>query len=216
MSFTFEATLDPVLEDVKAKLQAKAGGVLNAFHAIDKDNSGQLSTAEFVQILKDFGIVLPPRQLRSLIARFDANGDGTVSIPEFSAYMSGNAGAMEALATAEAVADDSPLPPPGSTMPPSAFGRAPRPPPQGARPLTTMDQLFLGRMENDIEDRRRTSFLTELQKDPRFKPSMLEPPKPRFQTVSVGGGPIVKSHAHWKTGLERRRPYQWGPLGGFY
>ena len=126
MSFTFEATLDPVLEDVKAKLQAKAGGVLNAFHAIDKDNSGQLSTAEFVQILKDFGIVLPPRQLRSLIARFDANGDGTVSIPEFSAYMSGNAGAMEALATAEAVADDSPLPPPGSTMPPSAFGRAPR------------------------------------------------------------------------------------------
>ena len=32
------------------------------------------------------------------------------------------------------------------------------------------------------------------EKDPRFKPSMLEPPKPRFKEVTLTGGPIIKSH----------------------
>lgn len=54
------------------------------------------------------------------------------------------------------------------------------------------------------------------EKDPRFKPSMLEPPKPRFKEVTLTGGPIIKSHKAAKTGLETRRPYQWGPLGGWF
>ena len=45
---------------------------------------------------------------------------------------------------------------------------------------------------------------------------MLEPPKPRFKEVTLTGGPIIKSHKAAKTGLETRRPYQWGPLGGYY
>ena len=45
---------------------------------------------------------------------------------------------------------------------------------------------------------------------------MLEPPKPKFKEVSVGAGPVIKSHSNRKTGLEPRRPYQWGPLGGYY
>lgn len=53
-------------------------------------------------------------------------------------------------------------------------------------------------------------------KDPRFRPSMLEGPKPKFQTVTLTGGPIVKQHKPNKTGMETRRPYQWGPLGGYY
>ena len=45
---------------------------------------------------------------------------------------------------------------------------------------------------------------------------MLEPPKPRFKEVTLTGGPIIKTHKNAKTGLETRRPYQWGPLGGYY
>ena len=45
---------------------------------------------------------------------------------------------------------------------------------------------------------------------------MLEGPKPKFKTVTLTGGPIVKEIKATKTGLETKRPYQWGPLGGFY
>ena len=37
--------------------------------------------------------------------------------------------------------------------------------------LTNTEIEFLGRMDFDIEDRRRTSFIAELKKDPRFRPS---------------------------------------------
>lgn len=45
---------------------------------------------------------------------------------------------------------------------------------------------------------------------------MLEAPKPKFQTVTLEGGPIIKSHNAKKTGLETRVPFKWGPLGGYY
>jgi len=46
---------------------------------------------------------------------------------------------------------------------------------------------------------------------------MLEPPKPKFKTVSIdGGGPIIKTVSARRTGLETKKPYKWGPLGGFY
>jgi len=75
---------------------------------------------------------------------------------------------------------------------------------------------FIARMDGDTEERRRTAFISMLKKDPRFRPSMLEPPKSKFQTVTVTGGPVIKTHQSNKTGRETRRPYQWGPLGGFY
>jgi len=84
------------------------------------------------------------------------------------------------------------------------------------KPLTWREHLFMDRMTNDVEDRRRNQFINELKKDPRFKPSMLEPPKPKFKEVSLTAGPIIKSHDRKRTGLETKRPYQWGPLGGFY
>ena len=45
---------------------------------------------------------------------------------------------------------------------------------------------------------------------------MLEPAKNKFQTVTLTGGPIIKTHKSYKTGLEPKRPFQWGPLGGYY
>ena len=132
--------------------------------------------------------------------------------------MSGRTDTNDAMASADS------LPPEMSPSPHSSaasFPRAPPPPRShsgyvGERPFTATDLMFLARMEEDIEGRRRSAFITELRKDPRFRPSMLEPPKPKFKEVTLTGGPIIKSHKHWKTGLEPKRPYQWGPLGGYY
>lgn len=84
------------------------------------------------------------------------------------------------------------------------------------KPLTWRDTEFLSRMEKDLDGRRRTGYINELKKHPLFRPSMLEPPKPKFKTVTLSGGPIIKSHEPNKTGLETKRPYKWGPLGGYY
>jgi hypothetical protein len=155
-----------------------------------------------------------------------ANGDGYVSIPEFSAYMTGNTNTFDALRSAKAIEEAEP--PPSRGMMPAmtrsmqqlAFEgdahEGQRSWGAGAKPLTWRDRLFMDRMSNDLEDRRRTQFINELKKDPRFKPSMLEPPKPKFKEVSLTNGPIVKSHDRKRTGLETKKPYQWGPLGGWY
>ena len=109
---------------------------------------------------------------------------------------------------------------------------------------TTTTGEFMSRMEGDTQTRRREKFINELsanatrfptvsshsgtslesvphiihcaEKHPNFKPSMLEPPKPKFKAVSLEGGPIVKEHSRRNTGLETKRPHQWGPLGGYY
>ena len=73
------------------------------------------------------------------------------------------------------------------------------------RPVTMRDLEFMSRMDGDLEERRRTAFICELRKDPRFRPEMLEPPKSKFKTVTLEGGPIVKTHKSTKTGLETAR-----------
>ena len=220
MSFSGQAAVEVVLNDMKDKLRSKLGSVMAMFHSMDKDNSQNLSAEEFKTCLKEFGVVIPGHQLARLISYFDANGDGNVSIPEFAAYMSGNVDAVDALRTEEAyVEEEKPVVPglnysfqhgsrgvvgqmSGGTMP-------------GAK-LTKTDILFLTRMDADVESRRRTAFITELRKDPRFKESMLEPPKPKFQVVSLEGGPIIKTVKSNRTGLEPKKPFKWGPLGGYY
>ena len=89
-------------------------------------------------------------------------------------------------------------------------------PQSGTKPLTNMEIDFLNRMDEDVEDRRRTAFITQLKQDPRFRPSMLAPPKPKFQTVTLEGGPIIRTHKANKTGKETKKPHQWGPLGGYW
>ena len=219
MSFSSQAQVDAVLKDLKGLLTKHGSSVMDAFHAVDKDNSNQLSAPEFAAALKSINITLPGHVLHALIGRFDANGDGTVSIPEFSTFLSGQAERMDALRSAEAVVDEAPTPSPQKRPSPAAMAAmmASRSSAGSARySLSTTDRLFISRMEGDIESRRRASFLNELKKDPRFKPSMLEPPKPRFQTVELHGGPIIKTHKNKMTGLETKKPYKWGPLGGYY
>lgn len=51
-------------------------------------------------------MTLPPHVLIALVERFDANGDGCVSIPEFMAFMQGNKDTMEMLADAPKVGQE--------------------------------------------------------------------------------------------------------------
>ena len=100
MSFSSQAQVDAVLKDLKGLLTKNGNSVMEAFHAVDKDNSNQLSATEFATALKSINISLPGHVLRALISRFDANGDGTVSIPEFSSFLTGDVGRMDALRSA--------------------------------------------------------------------------------------------------------------------
>lgn len=86
---------------------------------------------------------------------------------------------------------------------------------KAAKPITEADMIFMSRMDHDTDARRRNSFINELKKHPHFKPSMLEP-KSKFKEVSLTAGPVVKTIKQNRTGLEPRRPHQWGPLGGWY
>eukprot|EP00900_Chrysochromulina_parva_P010502 jgi/Chrpa1/19453/Chrysochromulina_OHIO_Genome00000413-RA len=81
--------------------------------------------------------------------------------------------------------------------------------------MTEKDFDFINRMDSDVEGRRRTAFMEQLKKDPRFRPEMLEPAKSKFQTVTLVGGPIVKTHKSTKNGYEGQK-HKWGPLGGWY
>ena len=221
MSFAAQAKVNELINELKSHLQKHSTSIMEAFHAVDVDRSQSLSATEFANTLASCGIKLPAHTLNALVARFDANGDGTVSMPEFQAFMTGATDNMDALRAAPKVPQEAekPVPKPAArpmmaSMMQSDLSRGG---PSGApADLTYMDRLFLSRMEQDLDSRRRTSFINEIKKDPRFKPSMLEPPKSKLQPVSLDGGPVIKTHKAWKTGLETKRPYQWGPLGGYY
>ena len=216
MSFSQSAQIQVLLKDVKEQL-SKRGGVMQIFHSMDKDQSNQLSTQEFAAALKECGILLPPHQLRAFVACFDANGDGSVSIPEFSAFMMGRTDTFDSLRSAASVATT-----------PSRVGTAPAAQQRSElyasysqpRSLQSVGSEtaseFLARMTCDIEDRRKYAFVNELKKDPRFRPSMLEPPKSKLKQVRLEGGPIFKSVNSSSTGLTPRKAYKWGQLGSFY
>ena len=47
MSFSGQAAVEVVLNDMKDKLRSKLGSVMAMFHSMDKDNSQNLSAEEF-------------------------------------------------------------------------------------------------------------------------------------------------------------------------
>ena len=56
---------------------------------MDADQSGSLSYDEFRNGLKDFGMELQDSEVASLLKMLDANGDGELSLQEFSAIVKG-------------------------------------------------------------------------------------------------------------------------------
>ena len=63
------------------------------------------------------------------------------------------------------------------------------------RELTRKEHEFMARGDRDLAARRQQNFINQLKKHPQFKPSMLEPPKPKFKAVSLDNGPIVRTHS---------------------
>lgn len=63
------------------------------------------------------------------------------------------------------------------------------------RELTLKEHEFMARADRDLAARRQQNFINQLKKHPQFKPSMLEPPKPKFKAVSLDNGPIVRTHS---------------------
>lgn len=166
-TFTSGATIDKVLDKLRKHLNENADDLRRAFQLIDKDRSNQISTDEFVEVLREMKIVLPPSTLLGLIERFDLNGDGTISIPEFMAFMSGDSDRMEVLASAAAVGpsiSDRPAPAPEPDLHSIAerrlFGASNSGPLQISASETAFQ--FLSRMQGDIEERRRTAFINEI------------------------------------------------------
>ena len=60
--------IDVVVKALREKLESQAG-VMQAFHAMDRDNSNQLTIDEFADVLKEIDFKLPRRQLEAVIAR---------------------------------------------------------------------------------------------------------------------------------------------------
>jgi hypothetical protein len=55
-SFSGSAQVNEIMRQVKEKLQARSGSVMQMFHSMDHDQSQQLSRDEFAACLKEFGI----------------------------------------------------------------------------------------------------------------------------------------------------------------
>ena len=169
------------------------------------------------------------------------SGDGNVSIPEFAAFMLGRQDLKEELRFAPGAEADAPAAPAfrsntekgkglraaRQAAEAAARGELPlsmtrndcydRPLEWDAKPLTPRQHDFVSRMEASVDARRHRAYVNELRKDPRFKPSMLEPPRPKWKEVTIDGvGPIVKTIHTMKTGLEPKRPFKWGQLGSYY
>ena len=76
------------------------------------------------------------------------------------------------------------------------------------RELTRKEHEFMARADRDLAARRQQNFINQLKKHPQFKPSMLEPPKPKFKAVSLDNGPIVRTHSRRSECCRHSTPQQ--------
>ena len=161
VSFAQGGQVEAALNKLKDHLAANAGSIKRMFQLIDKDLSNQIDVDEFIEVLKACNIVLPPHILKGLVARFDLNGDGYISIPEFTSFMSGDSDRMEMLRDAPGAPAKPATPPP----PQQSYGKMPMQ--QKMRAVTSeglsrRDFVFVQRMQRDLETRRQTQFINEI------------------------------------------------------
>ena len=80
-----------LLEYFKKVLTGRAGNGLitlrRIFNIVDRDKSGQVSIAEFSEIMKELKIDLSNEQINLIFKVFDINRDGTLLYEEFISYI---------------------------------------------------------------------------------------------------------------------------------
>ena len=69
------------IEMVQQKLRAT--DLEGFFKRMDKDNNGYLSVNEFRDAVQEMGFQLTEQEIITIVRRYDLDGDGSISYPEF-------------------------------------------------------------------------------------------------------------------------------------
>jgi len=84
-----ETLLNLFRDKIKGRGVRGMVGLQRIFNIMDDDNSGSLSQREFIKACKDFKVGISEENTPSLFAKFDQNGDGTMSYDEFLSMLRG-------------------------------------------------------------------------------------------------------------------------------
>jgi Ca2+-binding EF-hand superfamily protein len=66
---------------------ADTGAYAATFEIVDANKDGHISAPELKQLMKALGEDITDETAAQVVAQMDANGDGEISLEEFSAYM---------------------------------------------------------------------------------------------------------------------------------
>jgi hypothetical protein len=80
-------TPDGILEQIVAHIDAQKSSYMSVFRKYDRDSSGELDKQEFAHVLRELNIAITREQLSKVIQFLDQDGDGSVSIKEFSSKL---------------------------------------------------------------------------------------------------------------------------------
>jgi Ca2+-binding EF-hand superfamily protein len=71
----------------KALIMADASAYAATFEIVDANKDGHISAAELKQLMKALGEEITDETAADVVKQMDANGDGEISLQEFSDYM---------------------------------------------------------------------------------------------------------------------------------
>eukprot|EP00163_Fabomonas_tropica_P033301 TRINITY_DN8681_c0_g2_i1.p2 TRINITY_DN8681_c0_g2~~TRINITY_DN8681_c0_g2_i1.p2 ORF type:complete len:366 (-),score=106.23 TRINITY_DN8681_c0_g2_i1:137-1234(-) len=83
------STLHYVRNLIKKRAGGSVNGLARTFRRLDDNHNRTLERDEFKEGMEEYGLKLSDKQLDTLIAAFDRNGDGVISVTEFMRTIAG-------------------------------------------------------------------------------------------------------------------------------